>query len=122
MPLVDFGFEGFQGPDFALCEGPELPRLRQARERARRKLPLHATVKPGAYPDGDDSPRPPHIHLNITGKTDRVVTQMLFPGEPLNETDDVVSQWARARLTANPLGHGPDGALRFRWDMILDTG
>jgi protocatechuate 3,4-dioxygenase beta subunit len=82
----------------------------------------YTTIKPGAYPDGDDSPRPPHIHLDIIGKTDRVVTQMLFPGEPLNNTDDVVPQWARARLTAKALGQDTDGALRFGWDMILDKG
>jgi protocatechuate 3,4-dioxygenase, beta subunit len=82
----------------------------------------YTTIKPGAYPDGDDSPRPPHIHLDIWGRTDRVVTQMIFPGEPLNETDDVIPQWARARLTASPSGRGPNGALRFRWDIILDRG
>jgi protocatechuate 3,4-dioxygenase beta subunit len=82
----------------------------------------YTTIKPGAYPDGDDSPRPPHIHLDITGKTDRVVTQMLFPGEPLNDTDDVVPQWARARLTAKARGKGAEGVLRFVWDMVLDKG
>jgi protocatechuate 3,4-dioxygenase beta subunit len=82
----------------------------------------YTTIKPGAYPDGDDSPRPPHIHLDISGKTDRVVTQMLFPGEPLNDSDDVVPHWARARLTANSRGKGANGALRFYWDMILDKG
>jgi protocatechuate 3,4-dioxygenase beta subunit len=82
----------------------------------------YISVKPGAYPDGDDSPRPPHVHLDVSGRTDRVVTQMLFPGEPLNETDDVVPKWARARLTAIALGQGPSGALRFRWDIILDIG
>jgi protocatechuate 3,4-dioxygenase beta subunit len=80
------------------------------------------SVKPGSYPDGDDSPRPPHVHLDIVGKTDRVVTQMLFPGEPLNETDDVVPQWARAGMTASALGTSTTGAMRFGWDIILDKG
>jgi protocatechuate 3,4-dioxygenase beta subunit len=82
----------------------------------------YTTIKPRAYPDGDDSPRPPHIHLDIIGKTDRVVTQMLFPKEPLNDTDDVVPQWARARLIASELARGANGALRFGWDMVLDRG
>jgi protocatechuate 3,4-dioxygenase, beta subunit len=82
----------------------------------------YTTVKPGPYNDGDDSPRPPHIHLDITGKTDRVVTQMLFPNEALNETDDVVPKWARARLTASVLGKGSNGALRYGWDIVLDQG
>jgi protocatechuate 3,4-dioxygenase beta subunit len=67
-------------------------------------------------------PRPPHVHLDITGKSDRVVTQMLFPDEPLNDTDDVVPRWARARLSATSLGTGANGALRFEWDIVLDQG
>jgi protocatechuate 3,4-dioxygenase beta subunit len=82
----------------------------------------YTTIKPGAYNDGDDSPRPPHIHLDITGQTDRLITQMLFPNEALNETDDVVPQWARARLTASAVGKTSNGALRYEWDMILDQG
>jgi protocatechuate 3,4-dioxygenase beta subunit len=82
----------------------------------------YTTVKPGAYPDGDNSPRPPHIHLDITGRADRLVTQMLFPGEPLNETDDVVPQWARDRLIAKVLGQGVNGTPRYGWDVVLDRG
>jgi protocatechuate 3,4-dioxygenase beta subunit len=82
----------------------------------------YTTIKPGAYDDGDDSPRPPHIHLDVSGNTDRVVTQMIFAGEPLNERDDVIPQWARARLTATPLGRGTNGALRYRWNIILSSG
>jgi hypothetical protein len=47
---------------------------------------------------------------------------MLFPNEPLNDTDDVVPTWARARLTARQLGKGANGAARFSWDMVLDEG
>ena len=82
----------------------------------------YTTIKPGAYNDGDDSPRPPHIHLDIFGRTDRIVTQMIFEGEPLNSTDDVIPQWARDRLTATALGPSTNGALRYRWDIILPKG
>ena len=82
----------------------------------------YTTIKPGAYPDGDDSPRPPHIHFDIVGKTDRVVTQMLFPNEALNDTDDVVPKWARARLIASELGKSANGAMRLGWDIVLDRG
>jgi hypothetical protein len=47
---------------------------------------------------------------------------MLFPNEPLNDTDDVVPQWARARLTATALGKSVNGSLRFGWDVVLDRG
>ena len=82
----------------------------------------YITIKPGAYPDGDDSPRPPHIHLDVIGRKDRLVSQMLFPGEPLNDTDDVVPNWARPRLTATALNAGADGMTRYRWDIILNQG
>lgn len=48
------------------------------------------TVKPGAYPADRDWLRPPHIHLDVTGKTDRLVTQMFFPDEPLNLKDSTL--------------------------------
>jgi protocatechuate 3,4-dioxygenase beta subunit len=77
------------------------------------------SVKPGPYPAGGALPRPPHIHLAIQGSRDRLVTQMIFPGEPLNETDDVIASGDRARLTARQLGSRADGAQRLGWDIIL---
>jgi protocatechuate 3,4-dioxygenase, beta subunit len=49
------------------------------------------TIKPGGYPvvESDWWWRPPHIHFSIFGPTwmNRFITQIFFPGEPLNETD-----------------------------------
>jgi protocatechuate 3,4-dioxygenase beta subunit len=45
------------------------------------------TIKPGAYPVTATWMRPPHLHFEVTGKVNRVITQMYFPGEPLNEKD-----------------------------------
>src|SRR6266446_4046525 len=45
------------------------------------------TIKPGAYPTGPSSMRPPHIHLRLLAHMDELVTQMYFEGEPLNEQD-----------------------------------
>jgi protocatechuate 3,4-dioxygenase, beta subunit len=53
------------------------------------------TVKPGAYPvpDTDGWWRPPHIHFSVFGRVwlSRLVTQMFFPGEPLNEADAILN-------------------------------
>src|SRR6185436_20170243 len=53
------------------------------------------TVKPGAYPvpDSDGWWRPPHVHFSVFGRTwlSRLVTQMFFPGEPLNDNDAVLN-------------------------------
>jgi protocatechuate 3,4-dioxygenase beta subunit len=49
------------------------------------------SIKPGAYPVLESGWwwRPPHIHFSILGPSwmDRFVTQIFFPGEPLNEID-----------------------------------
>jgi len=53
------------------------------------------TVKPGAYPVPDTHGwwRPPHIHFSVFGRVwlSRLVTQMFFPGEPLNESDVILN-------------------------------
>jgi protocatechuate 3,4-dioxygenase, beta subunit len=45
------------------------------------------TIKPGAYPTGPTTMRPPHIHMRLSAHTDELVTQLYFDGEPLNEQD-----------------------------------
>ena len=69
------------------------------------------TIKPGAYPVLGTGWwwRPPHVHFSIFGMSwmDRYITQIFFPGEPLNETDllfnGVRDEEARQRLLFQPL-------------------
>ena len=53
------------------------------------------TIKPGAYPVPDTNGwwRPPHVHFSVWGRVwlSRLVTQMFFPGEPLNEADAILN-------------------------------
>jgi protocatechuate 3,4-dioxygenase beta subunit len=66
------------------------------------------TIKPGAYPVPDTGGwwRPPHIHFSVWGRVwlSRLVTQMFFPGEPLNEADAILNaigdREARSRCVA----------------------
>lgn len=87
------------------------------------------TIKPGAYPVPNTGNwwRPPHLHFSLFGPAfwTRLVTQMYFPGEPLNEVDNILQSvpdpGARARLVAeadNRLGV-PEVALGYRFDMVL---
>jgi protocatechuate 3,4-dioxygenase, beta subunit len=84
------------------------------------------TIKPGAYPAGR-SFRPPHIHFDIAGRKDRLVTQMYFPDEPLNESDAVIAgaRDTRRLLIANldraAAQLEPDSWLA-RWDIVLANG
>ncbi|GHE09581.1 protocatechuate 3,4-dioxygenase subunit beta [Streptomyces alanosinicus] len=88
------------------------------------------TVKPGAYPWHTDfnAWRPAHIHFSLFGTafTQRTVTQMYFPGDPLLAHDPffqaVTDARARARLVAT-YDHElsvPGRALGYRWDIVLD--
>jgi protocatechuate 3,4-dioxygenase beta subunit len=77
------------------------------------------SIKPGPYPDENGAARPPHIHFDISGNRSRLVTQMLFPGEPLNETDDVIEPRKRPGLTSMDFGPSSEGMRRFGWNIIL---
>jgi protocatechuate 3,4-dioxygenase beta subunit len=90
------------------------------------------TVKPGAYPWGnhENAWRPAHIHFSLFGRTftQRLVTQMYFPGDPLLVYDPIYhavrDPRARERLLARfDLGTTqPEWALGFRWDIVLGRG
>lgn len=66
------------------------------------------TIKPGAYPVPDAGGwwRPPHVHFSVWGRVwlSRLVTQMFFPGEPLNDSDAILNairdREARSRCIA----------------------
>ena len=66
------------------------------------------TVKPGAYPwqNHPNAWRPAHIHFSVFGRafTQRLVTQMYFPGDPLFAYDPIFNSVrdpaARERLVA----------------------
>jgi protocatechuate 3,4-dioxygenase beta subunit len=87
------------------------------------------TIKPGAYPWRNhlNAWRPAHIHFSIFGRafTQRLITQMYFPGDPLFPHDPIFNSIpdpaARARLIATfDLDvTQPDWALGYRWDIVL---
>jgi protocatechuate 3,4-dioxygenase, beta subunit len=88
------------------------------------------TIKPGAYPwrNHTNAWRPAHIHFSLFGTafTQRLVTQMYFPGDPLFGLDpifqSVTDEKAQQRLIA-AYDHDvtePEWALGYRWDIVLD--
>ena len=85
------------------------------------------TIKPGAYPATRDWMRPPHVHFEVMGKNNRLVTQMYFPGEPLNEKDLLLQglrankESAIAKLLAPTKDVEPDSLIAL-WDIVLDKG
>jgi protocatechuate 3,4-dioxygenase, beta subunit len=87
------------------------------------------TIKPGSYPwrNHPNAWRPAHIHFSLFGRsfTQRLVTQMYFPGDPLHALDPVLSsvpsQAGRERLIATfDIGlTEPQWALGYAWDIVL---
>lgn len=86
------------------------------------------TVKPGAYPWGNHANawRPAHIHFSVFGRafTQRLVTQMYFPDDPLFAYDPIynsVPEFARDRLVAGfDLSATVESwALGYRFDIVL---
>jgi protocatechuate 3,4-dioxygenase beta subunit len=90
------------------------------------------SVKPGAYPWGnhENAWRPAHIHFSIFGRafTQRLVTQMYFPGDPLFEFDPIFNSvrdpQSRALLVArfDLAATEPSWALGYQWDIVLGRG
>jgi protocatechuate 3,4-dioxygenase beta subunit len=87
------------------------------------------SIKPGAYPWGnhENAWRPAHIHFSVFGRafTQRLVTQMYFPGDPLFPYDPIFNAVrdpkARRLLVAqfDLATTTPEWALGFTFDIVL---
>lgn len=88
------------------------------------------TIKPGPYPwrNHQNAWRPAHIHFSIFGSsfTQRIITQMYFPGDPLFALDPIYnsirSQKDRDRLVG-VYDHDltiPEFSMGYRFDIVVD--
>jgi protocatechuate 3,4-dioxygenase, beta subunit len=87
------------------------------------------TIKPGPYPwrNHHNAWRPAHIHFSLFGTdfTQRMITQMYFPGDPLFALDpiyqSITDQKARDRLVGR-YDHDlseHEWRMGYRWDIVL---
>jgi protocatechuate 3,4-dioxygenase, beta subunit len=87
------------------------------------------TIKPGPYPwkNHYNAWRPAHIHFSLFGAgiLSRLVTQMYFPGDPLQPLDpifnSIADENARSRLISrfDMKRAEPDRALAYEFDIVL---
>lgn len=74
------------------------------------------TIKPAGY----DSPighRTSHIHFQVSGRTQRLITQMYFPEEEAtNAKDALYKEMGGDALRAVARA---DGVARYSWDIVL---
>ena len=87
------------------------------------------TIKPGPYPwrNHSNAWRPAHIHFSLFGRafTQRLVTQMYFPGDPLFYQDPIFNgvrdEAARKRMISS-YDHATtveEWATGYRFDIVL---
>jgi protocatechuate 3,4-dioxygenase, beta subunit len=87
------------------------------------------TIQPGSYPwrNHPNAWRPAHIHFSIFGRmfTQRLVTQMYFPGDPLFPYDPIFNSVRDPRSRQLLIARfdlertEPEWALGFEWDIVL---
>ena len=90
---------------------------------------LFRTIKPGPYPwrNHTNAWRPAHIHFSVFGSqfTQRLVTQMYFPGDPLFALDPIYQSIADPAARERLIGRFdlessvPEVSLGYRWDIVL---
>jgi len=87
------------------------------------------TIKPAAYPAGPNRMRPAHIHFQVSGRQDKIVTQMYFEDDPYNKTDPFLNSAGEAgrqellvrRLLEPPLDLEPASKMVI-FDIVLYKG
>jgi protocatechuate 3,4-dioxygenase beta subunit len=88
------------------------------------------TIKPGPYPwrNHVNAWRPAHIHFSVFGNgfTQRLVTQMYFPSDPLLPLDPIINtiprQQDRDRLVGS-YNHDlsvSEFSMGYEWDIVVD--
>jgi protocatechuate 3,4-dioxygenase, beta subunit len=87
------------------------------------------TIRPGPYPwrNHDNAWRPAHIHFSLFGRafTQRLVTQMYFPDDPMFDHDPIFNsipdEKARQRLVSrfDLAATEPEWALAYQFDIVL---
>jgi protocatechuate 3,4-dioxygenase, beta subunit len=82
------------------------------------------TVKPGAYPwkNHDNAWRPSHIHFSLFGRsfTQRLVTQMYFPDDPLFGQDPIFNSVRDPRARERMIARFDLSATRAEWALAFD--
>jgi protocatechuate 3,4-dioxygenase beta subunit len=80
------------------------------------------TIMPGSYPAAKDWIRPPHIHFKVSKRAYvELITQMYFPGHPLNEKDLLLlRKWdeEQKRMIAEQINLDPDPET-YRYRIVM---
>jgi protocatechuate 3,4-dioxygenase beta subunit len=78
------------------------------------------TVRPGIYSFGG-TPRPRHIHFDISSRHARLTTQMYFPGEKENALEKIKEDSLLVARMVKPLADN-SAIAALNWDIKLPYG
>jgi protocatechuate 3,4-dioxygenase beta subunit len=88
------------------------------------------TVKLGSYQTEAAGRQAPHIHFEVLGQFERLVTQMYFPGEALNREDrfflstrhpDLIIATLHEANVRSHLGHLKQSLMTWRFPVTFPT-
>lgn len=77
------------------------------------------TVRPGAYRTPLGDMRAPHIHFQVTDGALRLVTQMFFPGEPINGEDRFLKTCLNPAMLVARTSEPAAAVPEFSWQIVL---
>jgi protocatechuate 3,4-dioxygenase beta subunit len=85
------------------------------------------TIKPAAYPVGPDFIRPSHIHFQVSGRQDRLVTQLYFENDPYNDKDPFLNSIGKfkellIRKLLDPTPEFEPDSKMVMFDIVLFKG
>lgn len=79
------------------------------------------SLVPAGYGDRNTR-RAPHLHVQLTGRVDRLATQLFLPGERANDTDRWFAMLAHPELLVPRLLNATPHSLHLAWTAVLRTG
>jgi len=79
------------------------------------------SLVPEAYVAGGVR-RAPHVHVQVTANSDRLVTQMFLPRHPLNGEDRWYRMVARPESLTADVMHDDADVLELAWTIVLAHG
>ena len=75
-------------------------------------------VKPGGY-DAPFGHRPPHIHFDIRGRTNRNIAQLYFPEDTEANSNDVLYKALGSEAATSVAFRSANDPYKYVWDVVL---
>jgi protocatechuate 3,4-dioxygenase beta subunit len=79
------------------------------------------TIFPGSYPASAEWMRPPHIHFKVSKRGfAKLTTQMYFPGQTLNDSDQLLMRKSAEEAARMIAGRTAEPAETYEYQIVLE--